>query len=302
MSSDPSGAAPASSKLQTFGKRLLSTVVLWAIVLGSLFSGNRLVADIALLTVVNVISFFALMEFCDLLGRRGIAVFRLYVLLAGALFLTLLWLAETGMVLGGVSPLVVNLTLSGGIVLGLFVRRLFWPDMERGLPAVSGSLLALAYVPWLLGFVLEVYFHSETTGSWWLVYFILVTKASDMGAYSVGSLIGRHRMIPRVSPAKTWEGFGGAIGVSMLVSLAFAHFAQDRLNGITVVHALALGALLGGGAVVGDLVESLFKREAGLKDSGSHFPGIGGVLDLVDSVLFNAPVMFAYLVWMSTLS
>jgi phosphatidate cytidylyltransferase len=105
-------------------------------------------------------------------------------------------------------------------------------------------------------------------------------------------------MIPRVSPGKTWEGFAGAILASMGISLVFAHFAQAHLTGMTATHAAVLGVLLGVGAVAGDLVESLFKREAGAKDSGRYFPGIGGVLDLVDSLLFNAPIMYAYLVWL----
>jgi phosphatidate cytidylyltransferase len=122
-----------------------------------------------------------------------------------------------------------------------------------------------------------------------------VTKFSDCGAYVVGSLIGRHKMIPRVSPGKTWEGFGGALLGSVLASLACAHFAAGKLVGMTPTHAVVLGLALGGAAVVGDLIESIFKREAGVKDSGRFLPGIGGILDLLDSLLFNAPLMYLYL-------
>ena len=102
-------------------------------------------------------------------------------------------------------------------------------------------------------------------------------------------------MIPRISPGKTWEGFGGAILTSVLASLLFAHLARGHLIGMTVTHAVILGVVLGVAAVVGDLIESLFKREAGVKDSGKYFPGIGGILDLLDSLLFNAPIMYLYL-------
>jgi phosphatidate cytidylyltransferase len=108
-------------------------------------------------------------------------------------------------------------------------------------------------------------------------------------------MIGKHKMIPRISPGKTWEGFGGAIFASTLASLVFAHFFQDHLRGMTILHAVILGVLLSVSAVAGDLIESLFKREAGVKDSGSFFPGIGGILDLLDSLLFNAPIMYLYL-------
>ena len=102
-------------------------------------------------------------------------------------------------------------------------------------------------------------------------------------------------MIPRISPGKTWEGFGGAIGVSMLASLIFIHFLGAKMPGMNWKHAIVLGAILGLCAVIGDLIESFFKREAGVKDSGKFFPGIGGILDLLDSLLFNAPIMYLYL-------
>ena len=302
MPSETAAAAKAPTKLQTFFKRLLSTVLLWAVLLGALFSGNKSIADLVLLIVLIVISVFGLMEFCDMTGKRGIASFRRYAIFAGCLFIVVNWLAHTGKILGGVpqAPLLINMPLSGIIIVCLFIRRLFWEDMQRGIAAIGSTVLGLVYVPWLLVFLMGIYFHSATHGSWWLLYFILVSKCSDMGAYAVGSMIGKHKMIPRISPGKTWEGFGGAIVVSTGVSLVFAHFAQDKLIGITAIHAVMLGVVLSIGAVVGDLIESLFKRESGVKDSGAYFPGIGGVLDLVDSLLFNAPIMFAYLVWLST--
>jgi phosphatidate cytidylyltransferase len=102
-------------------------------------------------------------------------------------------------------------------------------------------------------------------------------------------------MIPRISPGKTWEGFGGAIVLATAASLGFVHFFGDRMTGMNWIHAVVLGVLLSVTAVIGDLIESLFKREAGVKDSGKFFPGIGGILDLLDSLLFNAPIMYLYL-------
>jgi phosphatidate cytidylyltransferase len=153
------------------------------------------------------------------------------------------------------------------------------------------------YVPWLLNFIQKINFFPgiDGNGKFYVLYFIVVTKLSDTGAYAVGSLIGRHKMIPRISPGKTWEGFGGAIVVSTGASLLFVHFLGDRMPGMTWQHAVILGVLLSATAVVGDLIESLFKREAGVKDSGRLFPGIGGILDLLDSLLFNAPLMYLYL-------
>jgi phosphatidate cytidylyltransferase len=128
-----------------------------------------------------------------------------------------------------------------------------------------------------------------------VLHFILVTKFSDLGAYVTGSLFGKHKMIPRISPGKTWEGFAGAVVISTLISVGYVKLAHSKVPEMTVPHAVALGILLSSTAVIGDLIESLFKREAGVKDSGRLFPGIGGILDLMDSLLFNAPLMYLYL-------
>jgi phosphatidate cytidylyltransferase len=153
------------------------------------------------------------------------------------------------------------------------------------------------YVPWLLNFIQKInYFrHVDGDGHFYVLYFVLITKFSDAGAYAVGSLIGKHKMIPRISPGKTWEGFGGAIVVSGIASVVFVHFAGSRMPSMNWVHAVILGIVLSATAVIGDLIESIFKREAGVKDSGRIFPGIGGILDLLDSLLFNAPIMYLYL-------
>jgi phosphatidate cytidylyltransferase len=183
-------------------------------------------------------------------------------------------------------------------VLGLCVRQFVSKSNTAGILAISVTLFGLMYVPWLLSFITKInYFPGLAPGDgpFYVLYFILVTKFSDTGAYCVGSLIGKHKMIPRISPGKTWEGFGGAILGSVGVSLLFVQLAGSHLKGMNLTHAVVLGVLLSVGAVVGDLIESLFKREAGLKDSGRLFPGIGGILDLLDSLLFNAPIMYLYL-------
>jgi phosphatidate cytidylyltransferase len=180
-------------------------------------------------------------------------------------------------------------------VLGLCVRQFASRSNTAGILAISTTLFGLMYVPWLLNFIQKINYFPRINGPFYVLYFILVTKFSDTGAYAVGSLMGKHKMIPRISPGKTWEGFAGAVLASTLASVVFAHFAGDRLTGMNWKHAVVLGLILGTAAVVGDLIESLFKREAGVKDSGNFFPGIGGVLDLLDSLLFNAPLMYLYL-------
>ena len=159
------------------------------------------------------------------------------------------------------------------------------------------AMLGLLYVPFLFNFVALLAFlpGDMAQNRYLLIYLLAVTKFSDVGAYVIGSLIGRHKMIPRISPGKTWEGFGGAIAVSTGASLVFVHFFGAHMYDMNALHAVILGVVLSSTAVIGDLIESLFKREAGVKDSGKFFPGIGGTLDLLDSLLFNAPIMYLYL-------
>jgi phosphatidate cytidylyltransferase len=182
-------------------------------------------------------------------------------------------------------------------VLGLCLRQFMSKRNREGIAGIAVTLFGLMYVPWLLNFVQKINFFPGINGDgkYFVLYFILLTKFSDMGAYVVGSLIGRHKMIPRISPAKTWEGFGGALAVSTGASLAYFHFFGAHMIGMNWIHAVILGVILSTTAVIGDLIESLFKREAGVKDSGTMFPGIGGILDLLDSLLFNAPIMYLYL-------
>ena len=165
-----------------------------------------------------------------------------------------------------------------------------------GITAIAVTLFGLMYVPWLLNFIQKInFFPGCRRRNIFCSISSCVTKFSDMGAYAVGSLIGRHKMIPRISPGKTWEGFAGAIVVSTGASLVFVHFFGAHMAGMNLLHAVILGIILSFTAVIGDLIESLFKRECGVKDSGSVLPGIGGILDLLDSLLFNAPIMYLYL-------
>src|SRR6266511_1462940 len=107
-------------------------------------------------------------------------------------------------------------------VLGLCVRQFLSKSNTKGILAISTTLFGLMYVPWLLNFIQKIHFFPglEGRGKFYVLYFILVTKFSDSGAYVVGSLIGRHKMIPRISPGKTWEGFAGGIIISTGVSVA----------------------------------------------------------------------------------
>ena len=296
--SDAVAPAQTPSKAKILLRRLITSVILWTVIMAALFSTSSLVSDGVFLLIIVFLALAGLVEFYGLAEKRGLACFKYCGLLGGALLMVGTFLNLIGRIGTQGSPARVNDFETGFIilfVLGLCVRQLVSKSNGAGITAIATTLLGLMYVPWLLNFIQKINFFPDVEGKFFLLYFILVTKFSDMGAYSVGSLIGRHKMIPRISPSKTWEGFAGAIFLSTAASLVFVHFFGAKMAGMNFLHATILGIVLSVTAVIGDLIESLFKREAGLKDSGRLFPGIGGILDLLDSLLFNAPIMYLYL-------
>src|SRR2546426_654516 len=295
---EPTHIATPPGKAKVFARRLITSLVLWTVVLAALFSGNKFVSDYVFLLIMIFLATTGLTEFYGLVDKRDSVCFKGWGILGGVLLMAGTFFNLTGQLGTYGTPSRVNDFETSFLilfVLGLCLRQFFSRSSTAGLLAISTTLFGLMYVPWLLNFIQKINFFPGVQGHYYLLYFVLITKFSDTGAYSVGSLFGRHKMIPRISPGKTWEGFAGAILVSTLASLIFVHFLGRHLAGMNWQHAIALGVILGTAAVVGDLIESLFKREAGVKDSGSLFPGIGGILDLLDSLLFNAPIMYLYL-------
>jgi phosphatidate cytidylyltransferase len=289
---------PAPSKAKVFLRRLISSLILWTVVLTAMFSSNKLISQYVFLLIMVFLAVTGLMEFYDIAARRELVCFKSWGIFGGILLMVGTFLNLTGQLGTSGTPARVNDFETSFLilfVLGLCLRQFFSRSNTAGILAISTTLFGLMYVPWLLNFMQKINFFPTVDGHYYLLYFILITKFSDTGAYAVGSMIGRHKMIPRISPGKTWEGFGGAILVSTLASLLFVHFLGHKMAGMNWVHAIVLGVTLSVAAVVGDLIESLFKREAGVKDSGKLFPGIGGILDLLDSLLFNAPIMYLYL-------
>ena len=299
MTEVTTASPPPVSKAKIFLRRMFSFVLLWTIVLVALFSRHKEISNYVFLVIMVFLAATGLAEFYGLAAKRELVCFKGWGILGGVLLMVGTFLNLTGKIGTSGSPARVNDFETSFLilfVLGLCLCQFFSKTNTAGILAISTTLFGLMYVPWLLNFIQKInFFPKGVEGQYYLLYFILITKISDSGAYAVGSLIGKHKMIPRISPGKTWEGFGGAILTSVLASILFAQLAKGHLLGMTMTHAVILGVVLGVAAVVGDLIESLFKREAGVKDSGKYFPGIGGILDLLDSLLFNAPIMYLYL-------
>lgn len=178
------------------------------------------------------------------------------------------------------------------------------------------SMVGFWYVAVLLSFMLRIGFAwaapagapTDYTGRMVLAYFLWVVKMGDVGAFAIGMGFGRGRrkLIPEISPAKSVVGLGGAYVGAVLASLLVAWvahaFGDGKLGQMPLPwgHALMIGVLMATVGVMGDLGESLFKRSLGVKDSSQRFPGIGGFLDMLDSLLFSAPFMYLYIRWFLT--
>lgn len=174
------------------------------------------------------------------------------------------------------------------LILVLFYPRsaAFWRD-SKTLRLLFGLL---TIVPFFWGMVALRQHHYDTDpffGAWWLLYVMLLVWGADSGAYMFGKLFGKRKLAPKVSPGKTWEGLIGGLATSAVISLVFSGYAPLGVAPMTLLMCSVIAALA---SVLGDLTESMFKREAGIKDSSHLIPGHGGVLDRIDSLTAAVPV------------
>lgn len=298
---------PAISKSRTFVRRTTSTVILWTLV-GSAFASQRAWAHFALVAVLSLIS---TLEYFRMLKAAGVKCFPRFGLLVSVAYSAAIgWFYLGGGRLGSGGhlelPAEFDLIAIFIATTGAFTLQL--RDPIKGLEAlqsVAFNVLGFVYIAVLFHFAAKLVYlvpgPGEVPGSILLMMCLTVTKFTDMGAYLVGTLIGRHKMIPHVSPGKTWEGFVGALIIAEAAACAFYHFLPGPTQ-LGVLggwpHVITLGLVLPLLAVVGDLAESVLKRALGAKDSGQMLPGIGGALDLIDSICFTAPALYFYVKWL----
>ena len=287
-----------TTKSQIFLRRLCSSIFLYALLMFGLF-GSGQISLLAFGLIIVMSGLLAVSELYYMAEKCGYSPFKNFGLVASAALLGgVFWslAIEKDIALAQELELLILFIIVP--ILGVAQVRVYSKGKASMNPLAS-TIFGIVYVVLLLNLLQKIrYFPGDiqsNDGNWWLLFFIVVSKMSDTGAYFTGQLIGKSKMVPRVSPGKTWEGFAGGIVFSVIAAWLFWFFAGEHFVNMPISHALILGALLGVGAVAGDLVESLFKREAGVKDSGNFFPGIGGILDLLDSLLFNAPIMYFYL-------
>lgn len=296
-----------SAARTTFFQRLFSTLILWSLIVGAIVLGQvaglpRWLSLSGYFAIILFMALVALYEYFRMVELQGSPVFTLTGMICGTLYLAGSFVIQATPGAEGGYDLEMGVLV--GLLFIIFSRQMFRPAADRlPLESIAYTVFGLLYIPWLFNFVTKIIFLTPSatdghpSGQYYLLYLILVTKFSDMGAYVFGSLFGRHPFAPHISPKKTWEGFFGALIASSLGSYWLYWFMPDKLSAFRFEDVTILGLLLSVMAVVGDLAESVIKRSTRAKDSSHMLPGIGGTLDLIDSLLFTAPVMYFYMRW-----
>jgi phosphatidate cytidylyltransferase len=270
-------------------------------------------APIAVLALVTaLIALLAVQEFLKLAEAYGIRPFQWPTYIFVGLFFLFLAIGPGNKPLLSTAIFVYTVGLAAAVAPFIFLtvamRRV---DLRTGFPSALVSAFAFAYIALPLGFLVQI----REQCAFLLIYLFFVVWAGDVFAYFVGASVGRHLMSPRISPKKTWEGASASLIASLVVGALLYNYALPISSALLNAHLierrdgffalqkpdlwpiLLLSAVINIAAQLGDLVESLIKRGAGVKDSGTLLPGHGGILDRVDALLFAAPVLWYYAAW-----
>jgi phosphatidate cytidylyltransferase len=227
----------------------------------------------------------ALFEFLNMAERRGVFVYKYFTIILGMLIPLIIYFQRGIEGYFTLEPFFIVITC-----LFLFVLQFTRRDSSEALVSIAVTVFGLLYIAWFFSFFVNIKFMPH--GSLLVAFLVFVTKMGDVGAYFIGGSMGKHSLIPRISPYKTVEGTIGGLVFSVAAALA----SKFYLPGFHYVHLFTLGLLLGILAQVGDLAESLLKRACEVKDSGKNLSGFGGMLDLIDSLIFTAPIFYFYIV------
>ncbi len=233
-------------------------------------------------------------EFYGLLEAGGLPTSKKWGITSGLIFVAPTWFHMTGSVSNNLLWSILLLVIASN-----FFRILAYPNLRKGLESCMGTLLGVVYVPLLWSFVVRLFLSGDLSQPGWAAFYvILCMKMADTGGYFFGTRFGKHKLAPVISPKKSWEGLVGGIVLCVIVNLIWLMVSQGRINSaipLTLGHALVLGFLFPIVGTLGDLVESMFKRAVNVKDSNTMVYGLGGILDMIDSILFAAPMLYIYI-------
>jgi len=294
-------------------KRVATAVVLIPLVLVLVLKAPLYV----LALVAGAVAVLAIAEFLKLVTPYGVQPLTLSTYVFVAVFFVFVIAASTNRTpLVETTAMIYATTLAAALAPFIFLTvamRMKRANLASGYPAAAAAVFAFAYIA--IPMALLVGIRQQPAGAIWTIYTLLAVWAGDIFAYFVGKSLGRHRMSPHISPKKTWEGAVASIIASVIVGTLWIQHAPgissallrvgliDRRDGMFGLEQpllwpiILLSAVVNIAAQLGDLVESLIKRGAGVKDSGTILPGHGGMLDRIDAMLFAVPVVWAYGAW-----
>ena len=239
---------------------------------------------------------FASWEFYSLLEKGGMTVSKRWGTAIGLLFILSTWFHETGLVS---SQQLWSIFLLA--VVFSFFRILLHSNLRKGIEDAMGTLFGVLYVPFLWSFLVRLFLSGDFSKPGWAAFYVIVCmKMADSGGYFFGTRFGKHKLAPAISPKKSWEGLVGGIVFCLVVNMLWLLISRGHINSqisFSILDALLLSVLFPVIGTLGDLVESVFKRAVDVKDSSTMVYGLGGVLDMVDSILFAAPMFYVYAVF-----
>ncbi|MFO7869856.1 MAG: phosphatidate cytidylyltransferase [Kiritimatiellia bacterium] len=261
------------------------------------------VPPLGTLIALLAVSALAQLEFYRIMERAGMPVFRVIGLICGSALIAATFYALGPRTAEMATAYKLEQAVLIATLIAVFLRQFPQKHNDKPLVTIGCTLFGIWYVPFLFNFFTRLAFAWDSAVSVWRIgetgrqlifYLVVVVKLTDTGAFFTGSLIGRHKLVPRISPKKTWEGLIGGIVAGTTAGMIFCGAAGFHFGKISILpeQALALGFLLSLAGTAGDLFESLLKRASGAKDSGSVIPGMGGILDILDSLLFAAPILY----------
>lgn len=191
-------------------------------------------------------------------------------------------------------------TFIASMIAAFMLEMYRYREPGTAVPRLGAAMLTIGYLGVLPCCFTQIRFLPSPNAGVYLALVVFVPKCNDIAAYFTGTFIGRHKMTPFLSPKKTWEGFGGGMLGSVLVAVGLSFAAAPGTTSVFqggVLEAVAFGLVIGLAGVLGDLAESLIKRDCHTKDASKSIPGFGGILDVVDSVLFAAPIAYLWFTW-----
>ncbi len=252
-------------------------------------AGNP-VALLVLLTICGL----AMREIYALMAKGDLPASKKMGMASGLVFVALTWLV----VIKNLADEILWALLLLILILNFFRLIIDHSDARLAIRNALGTLFGFIYVAFFWSFFVRLYLAGDPAQPMRVAFYLLLAvKWGDAGAYFIGSRFGKHRLAPAISPKKSWEGLLGGILFSCGVGVIWLYLNDGMLGqySFSLLHVLILGVLLPVIGTLGDLVESLFKRAVDVKDSGAIAHGMGGMLDMIDSLLFTAPFMYIYI-------